>query len=112
MTTAEAARRDDLRRALEDRGAKSRLRRRQRPRGFERLGARDIDSLLLEGGACCAAAWDEGLVDFVRLYRHAACSDGRRSVSRRAAVSVNLVDGRVEPLGPDVLMEGCVHRPH
>ena len=54
---------------------------------LERLGSRSIESLLLEGGAAVhAAAWDEGLVDFVRLYvTPHVLGPGRRAVSRRAA---------------------------
>ena len=76
--------------------------------------ARQIGSLLLEGGAALhAAAWDEGVVDYVRLYvtphvlGPAACrfSTGGRFRPRRSS------SAHVEPLGPDVLIEGYVHRP-
>jgi diaminohydroxyphosphoribosylaminopyrimidine deaminase/5-amino-6-(5-phosphoribosylamino)uracil reductase len=81
---------------------------------LDRLGARDIGSLLLEGGAALhAAAWDERLVDFVRLYV-TPIALGRRGVpfleNRDFAVSA-LLERRVEALGSDVLIEGYVHRP-
>ena len=115
MTTAEAARRDDVRRRLEDRGAEIEIAGDDSVRAaLERLGARDIDSLLLEGGALLhAAAWDEGLVDFVRLYvtPHVLGPGGVPFLDGRTFSQADLIDGRVEPLGPDVLMEGYVHRP-
>ena len=83
---------------------------------LERLAEREIGSLLLEGGAALhEAAWDEGLVDFVRLYvtPHVARAGRRRRFSSgRGFATADLVERRVEPLGPDVLIEGYVHRPH
>jgi diaminohydroxyphosphoribosylaminopyrimidine deaminase/5-amino-6-(5-phosphoribosylamino)uracil reductase len=81
---------------------------------IERLGDREISSLLLEGGAAVhQAAWDEGLVDFVRLYvtPHVLGSGGLRFLDGRSFSTTTLVERRVEPLGPDVLIEGYVHRP-
>jgi diaminohydroxyphosphoribosylaminopyrimidine deaminase/5-amino-6-(5-phosphoribosylamino)uracil reductase len=80
-----------------------------------RLGARGIGSLLLEGGALLhAAAWDEGLVDFVRLYvtPHVLGPEGVPLLDGRHFASGTLVERRVEPLGADVLIEGYVHGPH
>jgi diaminohydroxyphosphoribosylaminopyrimidine deaminase/5-amino-6-(5-phosphoribosylamino)uracil reductase len=78
------------------------------------LGGRQIASLLLEGGASVhAAAWSEGLVDFVRLYVTATTlgDSGVKLLDGRPFVTGGLFDRRVEPLGPDVLIEGYVHGP-
>jgi diaminohydroxyphosphoribosylaminopyrimidine deaminase/5-amino-6-(5-phosphoribosylamino)uracil reductase len=70
VTTGSAAGRAEPRRALEARGAEvltvpdGRI-----ASALRQLGEREIAALLLEGGAGIhAAAWDEGVVDFVRLY--------------------------------------------
>jgi diaminohydroxyphosphoribosylaminopyrimidine deaminase/5-amino-6-(5-phosphoribosylamino)uracil reductase len=81
---------------------------------LDRLGRREVSSLLLEGGAAVhQAAWDEGLVDFVRLYvtPHAIGPAGVRFLDGRPFSTTTLVERRVEPLGPDVLIEGYVHGP-
>jgi diaminohydroxyphosphoribosylaminopyrimidine deaminase / 5-amino-6-(5-phosphoribosylamino)uracil reductase len=81
---------------------------------LERLGERRIGSLLLEGGATVhAAAWDEDVVDFARLYvtPHVIGPGGLSFVPARAFSPADLIDRRVEPLGPDILIEGYVHRP-
>ena len=73
-----------------------------------------MESLLLEGGAGLhAAAWDEGVVDFVRLYvtPRIIGSGGVAFLQGRAFASADLIDRRVEALGPDVLIEGYVHGP-
>lgn len=78
------------------------------------LGARVVGSLLLEGGASLhRAAWDEGLADFVRLYvtPHVAGPGGLRFLEGRPFSSAGLFEARIEPLGPDVLIEGYVHGP-
>ena len=83
--------------------------------GLERLGARQIGSLLLEGGAALqGAAWDAGVVDFVRLYvtPHVIGSRGIPLFDGRGISTAELIDRRVEPLGPDTLVEGYVHRSH
>jgi diaminohydroxyphosphoribosylaminopyrimidine deaminase / 5-amino-6-(5-phosphoribosylamino)uracil reductase len=80
---------------------------------LERLADRRIGSLLLEGGAAIqSAAWDEGLVDYVRLYvtPHVLGSGGVALLPGREFMSGALHGRRVEPLGPDVLIEGYVHR--
>jgi len=116
MTTDEAAGHDDVRRPLEHRGAEIEIVADDSVRAaLERLGTRHIDSLLLEGGAVLhAAAWDEGLVDFVRLYvtPHVLGPGGVPFLDGRTFSSAGLVDGRVESLGPDLLVEGYVHGPH
>jgi diaminohydroxyphosphoribosylaminopyrimidine deaminase/5-amino-6-(5-phosphoribosylamino)uracil reductase len=80
---------------------------------LERLAARQIGSLLLEGGAGVhAAAWDEGLVDAVRLYvtPRALGPNAVPLLADRSFSSADLRERRVVPLGPDVLIEGYVHR--
>ena len=61
-----------------------------------------------------AAAWDEGLVDFVRLYV-TPIALGRGGVpfleQSRLSRRPTLIERRVEALGADVLIEGYVHRP-
>lgn len=79
------------------------------------LSALDIQSVLLEGGAALhAAAWDEGVVDYVQLYV-AQVGLGTAGVplldGRHWSLS-SLIDPSVEVLGPDTLIEGYVHRPH
>jgi diaminohydroxyphosphoribosylaminopyrimidine deaminase/5-amino-6-(5-phosphoribosylamino)uracil reductase len=74
-----------------------------------------IQSLLLEGGAQLhAAAWDEGLVDYVQLYvtPRVLGSSGVPLFGGRPWSPASLFDSRVEVLGPDTLIEGYVHRPH
>lgn len=74
-----------------------------------------VQSVLVEGGAAVHAAfWDEGLVDYVQLYVTPAWlgPEGLPLLEGRSFASVSLIERRVEPLGPDVLIEGYVHRPH
>jgi len=80
---------------------------------LERLAARQVGSLLLEGGgAVHAAAWDEGLVDYVRLYitPHVLGDGAVPLLPDRAFSPAELHERRIATLGPDVLMEGYVHR--
>jgi len=114
VTTERAWRCADLRRPLEARGAEILV-----VGGpglhdaFTLLGDREMASLLLEGGAAIhAAAWDEELVDFVRLYvAPRALGQGVPLLPGRGFSSSALIDRRVEQLGPDVLIEGYVHGP-
>jgi diaminohydroxyphosphoribosylaminopyrimidine deaminase/5-amino-6-(5-phosphoribosylamino)uracil reductase len=79
------------------------------------LASQGIQSLLLEGGATLhAAAWDAGVVDYVQLYVAPRWlgQDGVPLLAGRGFASASLVDRRVEQIGPDVLIEGYVHRPH
>jgi diaminohydroxyphosphoribosylaminopyrimidine deaminase / 5-amino-6-(5-phosphoribosylamino)uracil reductase len=73
----------------------------------------DVGSVLLEGGAALhAAAWDEGVVDFVRLYvTPHVLGGGVRFLADRCLWSGAFCDGRTEPIGPDVVIEGYVHGP-
>src|SRR6266850_3189630 len=115
VTTAEAASRAELREPLEDAGAEIEVARDGTFRAaLERLAARNIGSLMLEGGAALhGAAWDEGLVDFVSLYvtPHVLGTAGVELLPGRSFSTATLHDRNVEPLGPDVLIEGYVHRP-
>ena len=79
---------------------------------MQRLGASEITSLLLEGGAAVhRAAWSAGVVDRVQRYvapvrlgaRGVPWLDDGLSVAR-------LRDARVRQLGADVLLEGHVQR--
>jgi diaminohydroxyphosphoribosylaminopyrimidine deaminase/5-amino-6-(5-phosphoribosylamino)uracil reductase len=83
--------------------------------GLTQLASQGIQSLLLEGGATLhAAAWDAGVVDYVQLYVAPICL-GQRGVpllEGRDFAAASLVERRVEQIGPDVLIEGYVHRPH
>jgi len=114
VTSARAAERPELRRPLESRGAEIDVAHDDSFRAaLERLVDRGIGSLLLEGGARVhAAAWDEGLVDRVQLYV-TPCALGPNAVPLlpdRSFSSADLCERRVVPLGPDVLIEGYVHR--
>ena len=116
VTTAVGADRLDDRRRLEDRGAEIAVARNSTfGAALEPLAERKIESLLLEGGALLhQAAWDERLVDFVRLYV-TPCVLGPGGVGflrGRGFATSDLLERRIEALGPDVLIEGYVHRPH
>ena len=83
--------------------------------GLKELAARDIQSLLVEGGAALhAAMWDAGVVDYVQMYVAPLWlgADGVRMFAGRDVTTASLIERRVELLGPDVLIEGYVHRPH
>lgn len=113
-SAAEAATRDAARLALEDRGARLLLTRSGTLReALGRLAADwQIGSVLLEGGSMLhAAAWDEGVVDAVRLYitPHVLGPGSLAFLPGRTFWTGGLHGRRVEPLGPDVLIEGYVH---
>ena len=63
---------------------------------------------------CTRAAWDEGVVDAVQLYVAPVVlgGGGVPLLDGRGFSSTALVERRVDLLGPDVLIEGYVHRPH
>jgi riboflavin biosynthesis pyrimidine reductase len=70
---------------------------------------------LLEGGAAVhGAAWDEGIVDYVRLYvtPQTLGAGGVAMLDGRGFSSTELLERRVEALDPDVMIEGYVHRTH
>jgi diaminohydroxyphosphoribosylaminopyrimidine deaminase/5-amino-6-(5-phosphoribosylamino)uracil reductase len=114
VTEAAAAARAELRRPLEERGALIEVARDGSfAAALERLAARQVGSLLLEGGAAMhAAAWDAGLVDYVRLYvtPHTIGRDGLKLLEGRGFETETLIDRQVVSLAPDVLIEGYVHR--
>ena len=114
-TAAGAAANAAARASLEARGAEIQVVERETLReALTVLGSRRIGSLLLEGGAAVhRAAWEEGVVDFVRLYvtPHVLGPGGVPFLSEQEFPSAALFERRVEPIGPDVLIEGDVHRP-
>ena len=116
VTSAAGAEQADTRRRLEARGARIEIVEDGTLRStLTLLGDRDVGSVLLEGGPTLhLAAWDEGVVDLVRLYvtPHVLGSEGVRLLNGRPLSSTSLVERRVQPLGPDVLIEGYVHGPH
>jgi diaminohydroxyphosphoribosylaminopyrimidine deaminase/5-amino-6-(5-phosphoribosylamino)uracil reductase len=78
------------------------------------LPAHNVQSIVIEGGAGLhAAVWDAQVVDYVQLYvAPGVLGDNGVPLDGRAFSTFALFDRRVEPLGPDVLIEGYVHRPH
>jgi diaminohydroxyphosphoribosylaminopyrimidine deaminase/5-amino-6-(5-phosphoribosylamino)uracil reductase len=114
VTTPEAAARQDRRASLEARGAQIIVGDGSVASAAAALARHGITSLLIEGGARLhRAAWDEGIVDFVRLYvtPRVVGPSGVRFLEGRRLPPAALVHRRVEPLGPDVLIEGYVHGP-
>ena len=115
MTTPAGAAQADLRRQLEQQGADIVIGDGTVASGVQALAARGILSLVIEGGATLhAAAWDEGVVDFVRLYvtPHVLGHSGVKFLEGRRLPPALLAGQRIEPLGPDVLIEGYVHGPY
>ena len=114
VTTADAAADADLRGPLEAAGAEIAVARDGSFRAaIEELARREIGSLLLEGGAeVIASAWDEQLVDCVSVYvtPHVLGHAGVALLPGRDGVTAALTDRVVQTLGPDVLIEGYVHR--
>ena len=79
------------------------------------LAARDVQSLLVEGGAQLhAALWDAGVVDYVQVYVTPVWlgSGGVPVFGGQGPSTATLLERQVALLGPDVLIEGYVHRPH
>ncbi|MGE5245097.1 MAG: bifunctional diaminohydroxyphosphoribosylaminopyrimidine deaminase/5-amino-6-(5-phosphoribosylamino)uracil reductase RibD [Betaproteobacteria bacterium] len=112
MTTAQSAG-SASRAALEARGAEIVTTDGSVRSALHELGARRIGSVLLEGGATLhRAAWDEGVVDQVRLYvtPHVLGAGGVRFLEGCSFSAAGLDEVRVEALGPDVMIEGYVHR--
>jgi diaminohydroxyphosphoribosylaminopyrimidine deaminase/5-amino-6-(5-phosphoribosylamino)uracil reductase len=116
VTTPRGLARPEARDALEARGAHIEVAADGTLRAaLERLGARHIESLVLEGGAeLHRAAWSEEIADFVQLYitPHVIGPGGVPFLDARTFSTAALVNRRIEPIGPDVLVEGYVHRPH
>jgi diaminohydroxyphosphoribosylaminopyrimidine deaminase/5-amino-6-(5-phosphoribosylamino)uracil reductase len=81
---------------------------------IRRLPDLGIHSLVLEGGATLhAATWDAGLVDYVQIYTAPVTlgAGGVPLLGGRPFARSDLFERRMSVLGPDVLMEGYVHRP-
>lgn len=79
------------------------------------LPALGVQSLVIEGGARVhAAAWDAGVVDYVHLYVAPVRlgAQGVALLEGRHFSPTFLLEQKVDQLGPDVLIEGYVHRPH
>ncbi len=78
------------------------------------LCAFDIQSVLLEGGPCVhAAAWDEGVVDYVQLFvAPVTLGPAGLPLPEPVARSIpSLVEAQVGMWGADAIIEGYVHRP-
>ena len=70
--------------------------------------------MLLEGGAAVhQSAWEEDLVDYVQLYVAPVTlgNHGPALLEGHTFGLTALHEQRVRTLGPDVLIEGYVHRP-
>ena len=78
------------------------------------LHARSVQSIVIEGGSSLHQAfWDAKLVDYVQLYvAPTALGSNGVPLAADAFSTCALYDRRVEALGPDVLLEGYVHRPY
>src|SRR5262249_51077167 len=116
VTTAEAAGRPELRTPLEDAGAEIEVARDGTfLAALERLAARNIVSLMLGSGAAppCAGRGG-GLRGFLSVYvaRRGRGEAGVDLLPGRSFSTAALHNRVVAPLGPDVLVEGYVHRPH
>jgi diaminohydroxyphosphoribosylaminopyrimidine deaminase / 5-amino-6-(5-phosphoribosylamino)uracil reductase len=101
------------RKALERRGAEILVSDGTVQSGLQALAARGISALLLEGGAAVhEAAWNEGVVDYVRLYvaPRTIGAAGVKFLNGRRFSTLDLEQPRIAPLGADVLIEGYVHR--
>ena len=116
LTSADARRRYvDRARALEEAGATlMAVEGSSLTAAVRALGERGIQSILIEGGAAVhGAAWDEGVADYVQLYVAPLTlgSLGPAFLDGRGFASASLFEQKVRSLGPDVLIEGYVHRP-
>ncbi len=83
------------------------------------LAAREVQSVLLEGGPRLAAAWwDVGLIDRLLAFIAPVVAGGAASPGPLPSLgyahmdaALRLLDVRVEPSGSDVLMSGFVREP-
>jgi len=78
------------------------------------LHSHGVQSILIEGGSALHAAfWDAKVADYVQLYvSPLILGDTGVPIEHRAFSTFALFDRRIEALGPDVVIEGYVHRPH
>lgn len=114
VTSPQGVARADLRQPLEARGAHIVESDGTITTALSQLAERGITSLLLEGGARIqAAAWDAGVVDFVRLYvtPHVLGQHAVRFLDGRPFWAAALHERHTEPIGADVMIEGYVHGP-
>jgi len=113
VTTPEAAAEHPARaRALEAAGAQLEPIAGNLRAALQRLGERQLMSLLLEGGPTLQrAAAAENVIDAVQLYvaPDALGTNGVRWLEPDDLRIASLADRRVLPCGPDVFMEGYVH---
>jgi diaminohydroxyphosphoribosylaminopyrimidine deaminase/5-amino-6-(5-phosphoribosylamino)uracil reductase len=82
--------------------------------GLKALAPFEVQSVVLEGGAAVhQAAWDEDVIDYVHVYVAPAVlgPNGVPLLGGRSLSPATLFEPQVVPLGPDVLIEGYVHRP-
>jgi diaminohydroxyphosphoribosylaminopyrimidine deaminase / 5-amino-6-(5-phosphoribosylamino)uracil reductase len=83
--------------------------------GLRALTPLGIQSVLVEGGAeVHAAVWDEDVADYVQLYVAPVTVgvEGVPFLEGRSFSTASLIEATVTALGPDVIIEGYVHRPH
>jgi diaminohydroxyphosphoribosylaminopyrimidine deaminase/5-amino-6-(5-phosphoribosylamino)uracil reductase len=116
VTSAEAVRRQARRAsALETAGATLLAMEDPNPGDAAKaLGRQGLQSMLVEGGALLhQAVWDAGIVDYVQLYVAPTtfAGHGPALLEGRPFSPAALFEQKVQPLGPDVLIEGYVHRP-
>jgi riboflavin biosynthesis pyrimidine reductase len=79
------------------------------------LVSRGVHSVIVEGGSQLhAAVWRDRLVDYVQVYvAPVSMPGGSGRLPEASTFSLaSLLDPVVTPMGPDVLIEGYVHRPH
>lgn len=82
---------------------------------LRRLGALGITSMIVEGGPQVHRAfWDADLVDRVQIFvtDHTIGARGIPWLESRIMSSDRIGERSAVPVGPDVLLEGYVHRPH
>lgn len=82
---------------------------------LRRLSALGITSMLVEGGPQVHRAfWDADLVDRVQIFvtDHTIGPLGTRWLESRVMSSERIRERSAVPVGPDVLLEGYVHRAH
>lgn len=116
LTSVEALRQHDARaRALEAKGATLlAIESSDVAVAVRALCRRGIQSLVVEGGAVLHQAfWDAGIVDHVQLYVAPIWlgPGGPTLLPGSTFGPASLFDRQVRQLGPDVLIEGYVHRP-
>ena len=116
LTTAEAVNADGSRAAeLRLNGATVVMQ--ERPgieAGLRALHSLGVQSIVIEGGSALhQAVWDAKLADYVQLYvAPTVLGDRGVPLASEAFSTFALYDRQVDVLGPDVIIEGYVHRPY